>query len=240
MRLNKYIALSTGLSRRAADDAIYRNRVLVGGRAPSPGQQVVEADEVRLDGEIITPPVETITIMLNKPTGYVCSREGQGNKTVYELIPEHLHMLKSVGRLDKDSSGLLLMTNDGMLAQELTHPKYQKTKTYEVVIDRALAPLHWQMIADHGISLEDGRSKLQLERLHDGDDTSWKITMHEGRNRQIRRTFEALGYHVTSLHRTNFGTYKLYDLGTGNYRHLGTKPQEFEHDPDKIKGSFSE
>jgi 23S rRNA pseudouridine2605 synthase len=220
MRLNKYIALSTGLSRRAADDAIYRNRVLVGGRAPSPGQQIADTDEVTLDSKVITPPVDTITIMLNKPTGYVCSREGQGNKTVYELIPEHLHELKSVGRLDKDSSGLLLMTNDGTLTQELTHPKYQKTKVYEVALDIPLAPLHRQMISDHGISLEDGRSKLQLESLNDDDETRWQVTMHEGRNRQIRRTFESLGYKVVSLHRSQFGTYNLYDLGSGNYKLL--------------------
>ncbi|HEX8182102.1 MAG TPA: pseudouridine synthase [Candidatus Saccharimonadales bacterium] len=220
MRLNKYIALSTGLSRRAADDAVYRNRVLVNGRPPTSGQQVTDADVVTLDSQRITPPVNTITIMLNKPAGYVCSREGQGNKTVYELIPEEFHVLKSVGRLDKDSSGLLLMTNDGNLAQELTHPKYQKTKIYEVTLDKPLMPLHRQMITDHGISLADGRSKLQVDRLYDGDDTQWQITMHEGRNRQIRRTFEALGYNVVTLHRTNFGTYSLYDLGLGNYKQL--------------------
>jgi 23S rRNA pseudouridine2605 synthase len=217
MRLNKYIALSTGLSRRAADDAVYRNRVLVNGLMPSAGQQVSTTDHVTLDRNTITPPVSTMTIMLNKPAGYVCSRDGQGSQTVYDLLPPELHILKPVGRLDKDSSGLLLMTNDGVLAQELTHPKYQKTKVYEISLDKALAPLHRQMISDHGISLEDGTSKLQLERRRDGDDAQWLVTMHEGRNRQIRRTFEALGYKVTGLQRTRFGKYHLGNLKQAGY-----------------------
>jgi 23S rRNA pseudouridine2605 synthase len=220
MRLNKYIAQSTGLSRRAADDAVYRNRVLVNGRPPSPGQQIAHGDVVTLDSQPITPAVNTVTIMLNKPVGYVCSREGQGSRTVYDLLPAELHILKPVGRLDKDSSGLLLLTNDGMLAQELTHPKYEKTKIYQIRLEKPLAPLHRQMISDHGISLEDGVSKLQLERAgnNDSDDTLWTVTMHEGRNRQIRRTFESLGYGVRSLHRTVFGTYSLGNTAPGAYK----------------------
>ncbi len=218
MRLNKYIAQSTGLSRRAADDAVYRNRVLVNGRPPSPGQQINDGDTVTLDSQPITPAVNTMTIMLNKPVGYVCSREGQGNRTVYDLLPPELHILKPVGRLDKDSSGLILLTNDGTLAQELTHPKYEKTKVYQIRLEKPLAPLHRQMISDHGISLEDGVSKLQLVRAGDTDDTLWTVTMHEGRNRQIRRTFEALGYDVHSLHRTVFGTYRLGNTAPGTYK----------------------
>lgn len=218
MRLNKYIAQSTGLSRRAADDAIYRNRVTVNGSAPSAGQQILPGDTVTLDGQTITPIVNTTTIMLNKPVGYVCSREGQGSRTVYDLLPAELHILKPVGRLDKDSSGLILLTNDGALAQELTHPRYQKTKVYEVMLDKPLAPLHRQMISDHGINLEDGVSKLALDRLRDGDEQGWQVTMHEGRNRQIRRTFESLGYEVKSLHRTVFGNYSLGNLESGKYR----------------------
>jgi 23S rRNA pseudouridine2605 synthase len=218
MRLNKFIALSTGLSRRAADDAIYRNRVMVNGSAPSAGQQVGDTDTVLLDGTPITPPVNTVTVMLNKPAGYVCSRDGQGSKTIYDILPAELHDLKSVGRLDKDSSGLLLLTNDGSLTQELTHPSHQKTKVYEVVLGASLAPLHRQMISDHGISLDDGVSRLQLERLNEGNDTAWQVTMREGRNRQIRRTFESLGYTVRSLHRTKFGDYTLGALPSGAVR----------------------
>jgi 23S rRNA pseudouridine2605 synthase len=218
MRLNKYIAQATGLSRRAADAAIAQNRVEVNGRLPSPGQQISATDEVTLDSAAIRPPDDTITVMLNKPTGYVCSREGQGSSTVYDLLPPELHILKTVGRLDKYSSGLLLLTTDGQLAQRLTHPSFQKTKIYEVTLDKPLQPLHRQMISDHGISLEDGPSKLQLERLQDGDDTKWQVQMHEGRNRQIRRTFESLGYTVTKLYRTQFGDYNLGTLQIGKFK----------------------
>lgn len=217
MRLNKYIALSTGLSRRGADEAIAENRVQINGETTRQGRDITDADTVTLDGNVVSPPVNTTTIMLNKPRGYVVSRDGQGSQTVYDLLPPDLHELKPVGRLDKDSSGLLLLTNDGQLAQELTHPSHQKTKRYEITLDKPLAPLHRQMISDYGVTLDDGPSKLQLGRLRDGDDQSWEVVMSEGRNRQIRRTFAALGYDVTHLHRTGFGTYLLGNLALGEY-----------------------
>lgn len=156
--------------------------------------------------------------MLNKPVGYVVSRDGQGSPTVYELLPKELQNLKPIGRLDKNSSGLLLLTNDGRLAQELTHPSYHKVKIYEVRLNKNLAPLHRQMISEIGIHLSDGPSKLGLERMNESSDKSWRITMHEGRNRQIRRTFESLGYAVAKLHRTTFGNYLLpVDLQSGKF-----------------------
>lgn len=218
MRLNKYIAAATGLSRRAADNAVAHNRVLVNGIPPTPGQQITDKDVVNLDSKNLESPSTTRTILLNKPIGYVCSRDGQGSSTVYELIPVELHDLKPVGRLDKDTSGLLLMTTDGNLAYQLTHPSFEKTKVYEIVLNKSLEPLHRQMISDHGLVLDDGPSKLLLARLHDGDDNAWSVTMHEGRNRQIRRTFEALGYTVTTLHRTQFGNYNLAGVKTGSYK----------------------
>lgn len=218
VRLNKFIASSTSLSRRAADEAIAQNRVRVNGELPTPGLQVSTQDTVTLDDNPLVPAAITMTIMLNKPVGYVSSRDGQGSRTIYELLPAELHTLKPVGRLDKESSGLLLMTTDGDLHHQLTHPSFEKRKIYEVTLGKALAPLHRQLISDHGIQLEDGRSQLQLERQADGDDTRWQVTMHEGRNRQIRRTFAAVGYDVTRLHRTNFGDYRLGSLPTGTYQ----------------------
>jgi 23S rRNA pseudouridine2605 synthase len=129
-----------------------------------------------------------------------------------------LHHLKPVGRLDKDSSGLLLMTNDGNLANELTHPSYRKNKVYEVTLDKPLQPLHRQMISDHGVMLDDGPSKFELERL--ADETTWQVTMHEGRNRQIRRTFAGLGYEVIGLNRIRFGDYRLAELSPGQWQQL--------------------
>jgi 23S rRNA pseudouridine2605 synthase len=220
MRINKFIALGSGLSRRAADMAITNGRIWVNGTPAQTGQNVSEKDTVLLDGQSIHIPTDTQTILLNKPVGYVVSRDGQGNETVYDILPPELRQLKPVGRLDKNSSGLLLLTNDGQLAQQLTHPKYYKAKVYEVRLDKSLQPLHRQMISDKGIQLEDGLSKLELERLHEDSDRGWRIRMHEGRNRQIRRTFAALDYKVAKLHRTDFGGYTIGDLKLGEFRKI--------------------
>ncbi len=192
--------------------------MLVNGMPPQAGQEITDTDEVTLGHKKLDGPQAAQTIILNKPIGYVVSRDGQGSKTIYDLLPPELHHLKPVGRLDKDSSGLLILTNNGQLAQELTHPKYQKTKIYEIELDKPLQPLHRQMISDHGIQLDDGPSQLALERVHDGDDKAWRVTMQEGRNRQIRRTFAALGYTVAALHRTQFGAYHLASVKNGGYR----------------------
>lgn len=216
MRINKYVAASSPLSRRAADDAIAHGRVTINGSPADQGQDVGESDHVTLDGKPIELAQKHTTILFHKPTGYVVSREGQGSRTIYELLAPEYHRLNPVGRLDKDSSGLLLLTDDGVLANDLTHPSQKKMKLYEVTLSTPLAPLHRQMISDHGLQLEDGLSKLQLDRMHEGDDRAWFVQMHEGRNRQIRRTFNSLGYTIRILHRTQFGPYSLYRLAPGS------------------------
>ena len=222
MRINKFIAQATGMSRRKADEAIASGRAAVNGVPATLGQDTADTDTVSLDGQPVQAPVAVRrhTIMLNKPAGYVVSRNGQGSRTIYDLLPAGYHNLKPVGRLDKDSSGLLLLTDDGQLAHELTHPSKHKIKVYEVTLDKPLAPLHRQMISDHGIALADGASRLQLERLRDGDDKRWRVTMYEGRNRQIRRTFAALGYGIASLHRIAFGLYRLNGLRQGSWQNV--------------------
>ena len=222
MRLNKFIAHATGMARREADEAILNRRISVNGKVANIGQDVDEqSDIIKLDGKQIALPATTTVIMLNKPIGYVCSRNAQakGAKTVYELLPSNLRQLKTIGRLDKDSSGLILLTDDGDMAHKLTHPSFAKTKEYIIELDHPLAPLHQQMIADFGINLADGPSKLLLERLND-ERTKFRVIMHEGRNRQIRRTFAALGYQVLSLHRISFGPYQLGDLPSGEYKRV--------------------
>lgn len=220
MRINRYVALSTGMSRRAADQVVQDGRVLVDGQQAQPATQVEETSHVTLDGKPLKTPVTLQTIIFNKPVGYVVSRDGQGSRTIYDLLPPELSNLKPVGRLDKDSSGLLVLTDDGELANRLTHPSFRKVKVYEIALDQPLQPLHRQMISDMGVQLEDGPSKLQLDRLQDGDETKWQVTMHEGRNRQIRRTFAALGYNVVRLHRTKFGEYALDSLKPGSYKQI--------------------
>lgn len=220
-RLNKHLATIMGISRREADLLIEKGRVAVDGRPAVLGTQVESSATVVVDGQPIAHQVDLVYLAMNKPVGYVCSRRSQGGvPTIYELLPKKYQLLKTVGRLDKDSSGLILLTNDGDFAFSHTHPKFQKTKQYNVRLDRDLEPLHQQMISDYGVTLEDGVSQLGLTRMSDDNRRDWTVTMSEGRNRQIRRTFSALGYTVVKLHRTQFGSYSLGDIKRGDYRQL--------------------
>lgn len=219
-RLNKYLAFHLGVSRRHADELIYKGRVSTTALGTATlGARIDPADTVYVDSSPVTQRESYTYIALHKPTGYVCSRKRQGETpTIYNLLPSSLHHLKAVGRLDADSSGLLLLTDDGDFTQQMTHPRYYKLKHYLVSLSLDLEPLHQQMINDFGIQLDDGPSKLTLERQNDQSRKDWRVTMSEGRNRQIRRTFDALGYTVVSLHRTHFGSYQLDSLAPGKYR----------------------
>lgn len=218
IRLNKFLSERLGVSRREADDLIASSQVFVNDSPAVIGARVDKNDKVCYNKKIVPFEMVFSYIALNKPVGYVCSRRAQGDApTLYELLPDELKDLKTVGRLDKDSSGLILLTNDGDFAFQMTHPKFYKEKVYEVVLDRDLEPLHQQMISDFGIQLEDGVSRLALTRLNDEERRSWRVVMSEGRNRQIRRTFIALGYQVVSLHRIQFGKYQLAGLKPGEY-----------------------
>ncbi len=217
-RLNKFVALSLGVSRRKADELIEKGKIIVDGQPARLGQQISSTNQITYDGQSLEIQPKKL-IVLHKPTGYLCSRASQGGvPTIYKLLPRHLHHLKPVGRLDKDSSGLILLTNDGDFAHTMTHPSFYKIKRYLVTIDKPLQPLHRQMINDFGVQLPDGPSQLTLERQHDGDDYRWIVQMSEGRNRQIRRTFDALGYTVKKLHRTDFGKYSLGELKRSEWK----------------------
>lgn len=219
-RLNKFLAERLGVSRREADDMIARKQITVNGQPVELGYRIDKEDKVCYNGKIVPLRVNFLYLILNKPVGYVCSKRRQGETpTVYELLPEKYQLLKTVGRLDKDSSGLILLTNDGDFAFKMTHPKFGKIKTYLVELDKALTPLHQQMIAEFGIMLSDGRSQLGLER-QDETRKHWLVTMGEGRNRQIRRTFAALGYEVEKLDRLTFGSYRLGTLKRGEFQEI--------------------
>lgn len=228
VRLNKFLAERLGISRREADNAIAAGKVTIDGATAELGARIeVGTDDggsgidknpnVCYNGKMVPFEAAYLYVALNKPRGVVCSRRSQGGEpTVYDLLPEECRELKTVGRLDKDSSGLILLTNDGDFAFRMTHPRFTKTKIYEVELDRALDPLHQQEIADFGIEIGDGVSKLGLAKL-DETRKKWQVTMHEGRNRQIRRTFGALGYTVVELKRMQFGAYRLDGLEEGGY-----------------------
>jgi pseudouridylate synthase len=225
-RLNKFVALALGVSRRQADELIEQGTVTVNDQPAKLGQRITTTDIIRYGNKPLTAQTHQL-ILLHKPVGYLCSRASQGGiPTIYELLPTNLHHLKPVGRLDKDSSGLILLTNDGDFAHQMTHPSFYKIKRYLVTLDQPLQPLHRQMINDFGVQLPDGPSRLTLERQHDGDDHRWIVQMSEGRNRQIRRTFAALGYTVIKLHRTDFGNYTLGDIKRGEFQESKLTPSQ--------------
>ena len=219
-RLNKFLALQLGVSRREADILIDSGSVTVNGNPIELGARVKTSDKIEVAGKPISSHAAPLVYLaFHKPVGYVCSRRAQGSSpTIYDIIPSQYHALKAVGRLDRNSSGLLLLTNDGDFSYRMTHPKFSKTKVYHARLDHDLEPLHQQMISDFGIQLGDGRSQLTLARLHDDSSLEWQVTMSEGRNRQIRRTFAALGYDVVALHRVQFGSYSLDDIKPGEVK----------------------
>ena len=215
-RLNKYLATNLGISRREADDLIAARKVRLNGEVAEIGARVQDEDKVEYGRQQVQAR-PLIYLALNKPIGYVCSKKRQGETpTLYELLPEKYRQLKTVGRLDKDSSGLILLTNDGDFAFKMTHPSFVKKKRYELELDLPLVALHQQMIAYFGIELADGPSKLALMSL-DESRKRWQVEMSEGRNRQIRRTFAAIGYKVVKLHRISFGNYVLGNLKSGEF-----------------------
>ncbi|MBR3365555.1 rRNA pseudouridine synthase [Candidatus Saccharibacteria bacterium] len=238
IRLNKFLAERLGLSRREADDFIASKKVSVNGEVAELGARISEDDKVVYNGQPVIFEKEYTYLKFNKPVGFVCSRKKQGDAdTIYSLLPEKYRVLKTVGRLDKDSCGLILLTDDGDFAFKLTHPKFKKHKTYLVTLDRPLEPLHQQMISDFGVDLPDGKSRLILS--HPSEDAfslfppetpraeldstnrmAWQVEMSEGRNRQIRRTFAALGYRVVFLKRTEFDDFSLGPLKEGEWEEI--------------------
>ncbi|MBR3055779.1 rRNA pseudouridine synthase [Candidatus Saccharibacteria bacterium] len=213
VRLNKFLAERLGVSRREADGLIAAGKVTVNGQKAILGTRIDEKSKVCYNNKVIPFATEYLYVAFNKPVGYVCSRRAQGpSPTLYDLLPAKYRQLKTVGRLDKDSSGLILLTNDGDFAYQMTHPKFHKEKIYEVELDKPLEPLHQQMISDYGIMLDDGPSKFTVIK----DNNHYTVVLTEGRNRQIRRTFAVLGYKVIRLHRTQFGKYNLNKLKSGS------------------------
>lgn len=219
-RLNKFLAERLGVSRREADCLIESGKINVDGKPAVLGTRIDEKSNIFYNNKKIPFQIKYDYLSFYKPIGYVCSRRTQGQSpTIYELLPAEYRHLKTVGRLDKDSSGLILLTNDGNFAFQMTHPKFRKIKIYIVELDKPLAPLHQQMISDYGVMLDDGISKFKVIKNHTSSTThvQYCVFLTEGRNRQIRRTFAALGYHVMVLHRICFGKYELGDLKPGKY-----------------------
>ncbi|HLY51333.1 MAG TPA: pseudouridine synthase [Solirubrobacteraceae bacterium] len=219
MRLGKYLATAGVASRRASEELIRAGRVTVNGQlVGDPAHDVSEADAVALDGRAVTQSLERVAYALNKPVGVVSTaRDPRGRPTVVSLVPSDTR-LYPVGRLDADSSGLILLTNDGDLAHRLTHPRFEVPKTYEVVV--ANPPLRGGALQAlrAGVTLDDGPTAPARVRRLAPD--RMRITIHEGRNRQVRRMCEAVGHRVKTLERVGFGPLQLGRLPPGAYSRL--------------------
>lgn len=215
IRINQYVAKSTGISRRKADELVESKRVRINGSVATIGQQVRENDSVTLDGhEIHERNIKTV--VFNKPVGFVSSRVGQGgNKTIYDLLPEDFSNLNPVGRLDKDSSGLMILSNDGESVNRLSHPSSGKWKRYYIETNPKLTN---EMLSslNQGVKLEDGESILKIDPRGNG----YTVLMQEGRNRQIRRTVEKVGAAVTKLHREAIGEIEIGTLREGEFKEM--------------------
>lgn len=229
VRLQKYLA-SCGLgSRRHCEDLIAAGRVALNGETVTRQGLCLDpsCDSIRVDGRPCRPQGMRY-LMLNKPVGYLCTnRDPQGRRTYLSLLPPSRERLFSIGRLDADSSGLLLVTNDGELAMRLAHPRHWVGKTYEVTVNGRLTAA--QAAAMRRGIVSEGETLRAAEVECIGPEASgvhYRILLREGRKRQIRRMFDALGLRVISLHRTAIGSLRLGDLPSGQWRDLD--PREIE------------
>lgn len=223
-RLQKFMAEAGVASRRACEELIRQGRVTVNGETPSLGRSVEpEQDRVELDGKPVQKEQRRTVILLYKPRGVVStSSDPEGRRTVQDYFREIPERLYNVGRLDLNSEGLLLMTNDGALANRLTHPRYGVEKTYYAVCDGRLTASEAARLTN-GVELEDGMTapaRVDAVRTTQRGDTSFLITIHEGRNRQIRRMLEAVGHRTLRLKRERFGPLSLGTLAPGEWRKL--------------------
>ena len=218
MRLAKHLAHCGVASRRAAERIIAAGRVTVDGElVTDPARDVSGAEDVRVDGATVTPEAPEVWAV-NKPVGVVSTaREPGSRRAVVDLVGSEAR-LYPVGRLDADSEGLILLTNDGELANRLTHPRYGVHKTYVAALRRAPADRDLERLA-HGVELEDGPTAPALVRR--SGEREVEIAIREGRNRQVRRMFEAVENEVVALRRVAFGPVRLGDLRPGSARRLG-------------------
>jgi 23S rRNA pseudouridine2605 synthase len=223
MRLAKFLAHAGVASRRAAEQLVFAGRVTVGGDVVrDPARDVGERDAVAVDGGVVALERRHVVYALNKPAGYVSTaKDPQGRPTVVSLI-EGRERLYPVGRLDADTTGLLLLTNDGELAHRLTHPSFEVPRTYHAKVRHAPVREEALRRLRDGVELDDGRTAPARAKRLAADRV--ELTIHEGRKRQVRRMLEAVGHPVIALERVRFGPLWLGKLDEGQHRRL-TAPE---------------
>jgi 23S rRNA pseudouridine2605 synthase len=225
MRLNKYLAHSGVASRREAGDMVEEGKIKVNGAVQdNPAYQIQEGDEVSVNGKVVSPDEKFVYILLNKPRNVITTTSDEHDrKTVMDLLGDpnlEGYRLFPVGRLDRETTGLLLITNDGDTAKRLTHPSHQVSKIYHATLDREFALLDLTKM-EVGYDLEDGPFSVNWVRYaKEEDKTTVALQIHIGRNRIVRRAFEALGYTVERLDRVYLAGLTKKDLPRGFYRHL--------------------
>lgn len=226
MPLNKYLAHCGVTSRREAADVIKKGLVKVNGTLiTEPGHKVTDKDEIKVNGKKIFIQKELVYILLNKPKDYITtSSDPQGRKTIMDLMKGiTTQRIYPVGRLDRNTTGVLLLTNDGELTQKLSHPSFQVKKVYEVTLDRPLEKRDFEKLLN-GVTLEDGFiAPDALGYTDPRDKKGVGIEIHSGRNRIVRRMFESLGYDVKGLDRVLFGNLTKKNVERGKWRYLNEK-----------------
>lgn len=225
IRLNKYVANSGVCSRREADTYIAAGNVTVNGKAVTEmGYKVKPGDKVRFDGRLLNPEKKEY-VLLNKPKNFITTTSDErGRRTVMELVSNASKArLLPVGRLDRNTTGLLMFTNDGDLAKKLTHPKHGVRKIYHVELNKSLSNDHLKAIRS-GLQLEDGPVAVdEVSYIKNAPKREVGIKIHSGRNRIVRRIFEHLGYEVIKLDRVVFAGLTKKDLPRGHWRHLSAQ-----------------
>ncbi len=222
MRINKYLAECGVASRRGCDKLIEEGRVTVNGKTAALGDDIAGGEEICVDGVPVSHGEKHSYYLLNKPKGYVCTvRDDKGRKTVMELLPPDAGRVFPVGRLDYDTEGMLLLTDDGDLTFRLTHPKNEVPKTYLVKIEKGITDAELNRLRA-GVEIDGvltGKSKVKVIET-DKAFTKLQVTITEGRNRQVRKMFEAVGKQVVFLKRIKIGEMRLGSLPRGKVRKL--------------------
>jgi 23S rRNA pseudouridine2605 synthase len=234
MRLNRFLAAAGIGSRRKCDELIAAGRVTINGRVCTNfSAQPAERDHVKVNGKLVHLQ-RALTIALHKPAGFVSTRsDPHARDTIFDLLPPRFPRLFNIGRLDAQSEGLLLLTNDGDLAQQLTHPRFKIEKEYEVTLDRQWNSEDAQKLL-RGIFLDGQRA--QIARLHRIGPTRLRVVLRQGINQQVRRMFYTTGYEVKRLVRVRIGNLRLGDLSRGEWRALkGSELESLKRDSNKVR-----